>query len=170
MLGVMGDTTWLTTEQQRIWRSYLRATAQLSCFLEESLRHHGLSFAEYEVLVGLSEAPDQQLRMSDLAAFAHQSRSRLTHTVSRLEKAGLVTRTACRADGRGVVASLTDEGFALLREAAPGHVRAVRTALVDALSEAEFAALGHITEAIIKATGSAASRGHPSPRKTDLAD
>lgn len=170
MLGAMGDPTWLTSEQQRIWRNYLRATAQLSTFLEANLRPRGLSFAEYEVLVGLSEAPERQLRMSELAAFVHQSRSRLTHTVTRMEKAGLVTRTACRVDGRGVVAMLTDKGFALLREAAPGHVRAVRTALVEALTEAEFATLGRIVEAIIEATEPTANRGHLNSQNADLAD
>ncbi|MDO4716892.1 MAG: MarR family transcriptional regulator [Propionibacteriaceae bacterium] len=149
----MTESPWLTTEQQRIWRDYLQATFQLSSFLEAGLRPYGLSLAEYEVLVGLSEAPGGRLRMSELAAFAHLSRSRLTHTVTRMERSGLVTRTACTADGRGVVAAVTEEGLALIEQAARGHVAAVRTALVDAADEADFAAFGRVMAAVIDATG-----------------
>ena len=90
----------------------------------------------------LSETEGQRLRMAELADAVHQSRSRLTHTITRMEKAGLVQRTTCPTDRRGVWAELTDEGFELIEEAAPGHVEAVRQNFVEAMAEEDYAALG----------------------------
>lgn len=143
---------WLTTEQQQIWRSYLHATAQLSSFLDSRLRQFGLSLSEYEVLVTLSETSEWRLRMSELATQVHQSRSRLTHTIARLEGSGLVQRSSCNQDGRGVWAELTQKGFDLLESAAPDHVAAVRHALVDAASVEDFSALGRVLSAVLDRT------------------
>jgi DNA-binding MarR family transcriptional regulator len=108
----------------------------------------GLSLSEYEVLVRLSESTEHTLRMSELAASLVHSRSRLTHTVSRLERRGLVRRETCLADGRGVNCVMTEDGYALLQQAAPGHVRAVRANLVDLLSPDQFLALGAAMTAV----------------------
>lgn len=134
---------WLSVEQQAQWRSVLRGTALLMDQLERELNAcSNLSLSEYEVMVRLSELPDRSMRMSALADEMVHSRSRLTHTVSRMEAKGLVTR--CRADGdrRGVQCTLTEEGFAALQAAAPGHVESARTWLVDALSDEQLAAVG----------------------------
>src|SRR5690606_15539061 len=101
------EPRWLDAEQQQIWRSYLVGSARLLDRLEQDLQPHRLSLAEYEVLVRLSEAPHRQLRMSELAASVSVSRSRLTHTAARLEAAGLLRRTACPEDRRGILAELT---------------------------------------------------------------
>jgi len=141
----MTDPTprWLDMDQQRHWRHYLTGSALLLEALTRQLEQEaGLSFSEYEVLVRLSEAEDRTLRMSELADSVVNSRSRLTHTVRRLESRGIVRRETCAEDGRGVNCVLTDEGFALLAAAAPGHVAAVREHLVDRLSAEQFAALG----------------------------
>ncbi len=146
---------WLDAEQQRIWRSYLLGTSRLLERLDADLRRYGLDLPEYEILVVLSESPERKLRMSDLAAAIHLSRSRLTHTVSRMEKAGLVTRGTCSQDRRGVCAELTDSGFALLVSAAPDHVEAVRRYLVDVATPRDFAAVGRVFSAVSKAADSA---------------
>jgi DNA-binding MarR family transcriptional regulator len=136
-------TRWLTTEQQEHWRAFLVGSARLTDALGRQLeRDSGLSLSEYEVLVRLSEAPGRTLRMSLLADELAHSRSRVTHTVRRLEASGMVERQACEADGRGVNCTMTAAGFARLEAAAPGHVGAVRAHLVDVLSEDQLRALG----------------------------
>jgi DNA-binding MarR family transcriptional regulator len=110
---VSSEVRWLTTEQQEHWRAFLVGTARLNDALGRQLEHDSdLSLSEYEVLVRLSEAPDRTLRMSLLADELAHSRSRVTHTVRRLESAGLVRRRACAGDGRGVNCTMTDEGYA----------------------------------------------------------
>ncbi len=134
---------WLTAEQQADWRAYLLGVARLADALNRQLeRDVDLSLSEYEILVRLSEAEGRTLRMSDLATSLMHSRSRLTHTVGRLEARGLVVRAACPDDRRGVNCSMTDAGYALLESAAPGHVLAVRENLVDRLTPEELRALG----------------------------
>lgn len=142
---------WLSEEQQVIWRQFLSGTGRIFAELDAELREFGLDLGEYEILVHLSEAPDHALRMSDLASSVRQSRSRLTHTVSRMESKGILTRTACPSDRRGVIARLTDDGYALLVEAAPHHVESVRRVLVDVVDPQDFAALGRVMTAVTDA-------------------
>jgi len=143
------ETRWLSTDQQEHWRAYLVGSARLADALGRQLDHDsGLSLSEYEVLVRLSEAPDHTLRMSLLADELAHSRSRITHTVRRLEASGLVERQACEADGRGVNCRMTDVGFARLQAAAPGHVTAVRTHLVDVLTDDQLRSLGEAMAAV----------------------
>ena len=144
---------WLTAEQQRVWRAYLLGSALLQERIDADLRPFGLDRAEYEILVVLSESDDQRLRMAELADAVHQSRSRLTHTISRMENAKLVKRTNCPTDRRGVWAELTAQGFELIERAAPTHVETVRRNFVEALSEDDFAAVGRAFVAVIRATG-----------------
>jgi len=147
---IMSDVRWLDDDEQHVWRAYL----DVSRLLNERLQHQlvkdsGLSLPEYEIFVQLSEAPDRMLRMSELAERAVNSRSRLTHTVSRLESRGLVRREPCPDDGRGVLCILTDEGFKAIDESAAGHVEAVRSALFDPLSRGEVKALGEAMDKIL---------------------
>jgi len=134
---------WLTAEQQQHWRAFVDASALLNDALGRQLeRDADLSLSEYEVLVRLSEAPLRTLRMSVLADELAHSRSRITHTIRRMEARGFVERRACLADGRGVNAAMTDLGFERLERAAPGHVSAVRANLVDVLTDDQLTALG----------------------------
>ena len=133
---------WLNADQQRVWRSYLLGSALLMERINADLRQHGLDVAEWEILVNLSEVEGRRMRMSDLADSVHQSRSRLTHTITRMEKSDLVKRTSCPEDRRGVWAELTDEGMALIVRAAPSHVETVRQNFVDAMSTEDYAAIG----------------------------
>jgi DNA-binding MarR family transcriptional regulator len=143
---------WLSVDQQQVWRSYLLGSARLAERLDADLREFGIDLGEYEILVTLSEAPERRVRMSELADAVHQSRSRLTHTVTRLENAALVDRSSCPTDRRGVWAHLTDTGMELLELAAPSHVAAVRRNFVEAMSEEDYAAVGRAFAAVVSAT------------------
>lgn len=140
---------WLTADQQRDWRAFRDATVMLLDVLGRDLEERsGLSLHEYEVMVRLSEAPGRTLRMSQLATDIAHSRSRLTHTITRMEAAGLVARVACSEDARGVNCVLTDAGWAALVAAAPEHVASVREHLVDVLTCAQLTALGDAMETV----------------------
>lgn len=140
---------WLTDEQQCVWRRYLAGTAAIERHLDQALRPFDLGLSEYEILVTLSESPQRRCRMSELAEAVRQSRSRLTHTVARLEKKQLIERLSCPDDKRGVIAYLTPSGLTLLKEAAPAHVESVRDVLVDHIDDDDFAALGRVMQQVI---------------------
>ncbi|MCM0679091.1 MarR family transcriptional regulator [Micromonospora phytophila] len=143
-------TRWLDPDEQRTWRAFLTASRALMETLDRELqRDAGMPHAYYEILVRLSEAPERQLRMSDLAEATGSSRSRLSHAVARLEAAGWVRREECPTDRRGQIAVLTDDGFATLAAAAPGHVEGVRRHLFDALSPAQVDQLRRIGETLV---------------------
>src|SRR5687768_15895497 len=98
-------TVWLTAEEQRAWRSFVTASQRLFDRLERELQKEaGLSQADYEVLVRLSEAEGRSMRMSELAERALFSRSRLSHAIGRLENMGWVVREECPTDRRGTFA------------------------------------------------------------------
>ncbi|MBA3265358.1 MAG: MarR family transcriptional regulator [Nocardioidaceae bacterium] len=133
---------WLTQHQQRAWRAYLLGSTLLIERLDRDLRErHGLSLPEYEILVRLSEAPDRSLRMAEIADSVKNSRSRITHTVTRMQQVGLVERRQCSTDGRGVWARLTDAGYDRLVDAAPAHVASVRASLIDVVSPEDLDAI-----------------------------
>jgi DNA-binding MarR family transcriptional regulator len=159
---------WLTEEQQGSWRHYLEGTAR---FVEALGAVHDrtldLSLGEYSLLVQLSEAPERTMRMSALADGLVLSRSRLTHTVARMEARGLVARCAAEGDRRGVNCTMTDAGYQALEVAAPGHVAAVRRIMVDALEPEEFAMLGRI---MAKVTASSKASGGTEEGLTALCD
>jgi DNA-binding MarR family transcriptional regulator len=142
-------TRWLTAEEQSAWRAFLAATQTLFASVEGQLqRESGIPHGYYEILVRLSEAEGRALRMSQLAHASTSSKSRLSHAVTRLEERGWVERLDCETDRRGQVARLTDEGFAALAAAAPGHVEHVRRALFDRLSEEQVGQLLAISNAV----------------------
>jgi DNA-binding MarR family transcriptional regulator len=144
-MGTGSEVRWLDREQQQSWRAYIMGTELLQHQLDRELREeHEISFSEYEILVRLSEADQGRMRMALLADAMSHSRSRVTHTIARMEKADLVRRHAAQSDGRGVEAVMTEAGRQKLIEAAPTHVRGVRAHLVDVASRNDFAALGRI--------------------------
>ena len=145
---------WLSAEEQAAWRPFVAVLFRMPAALDAQLQKEaGISHFEYMVLSSLSEAPGRTLRMSDLAALASGSLSRLSHVVSRLESRGWVRREACPGDGRFINAVLTDEGWAKVVATAPGHVAAVRKLLVDVLSPEELRALGSVSEHILDEQG-----------------
>ena len=134
MPGTEGQPNWLTDEEQQAWRATVQLAQLLLRQLDRELTQHGLKDHDYEILVELSEAPDQRLRMTDLADATSQSRSRLSHQISRMEKRGLVRRDDCEGDKRGTFAVLTKTGFETIERVAPYHVEQVRRHFIDRLS------------------------------------
>jgi DNA-binding MarR family transcriptional regulator len=142
----MTEPRWLDEQEMRAWRGLLGTSRLLFEQVNRELsRRSGLSGADYEVLVQLSEVPDRRLRMSELAAQSLSSKSRLSHQVSRMERQGWVRREECPTDRRGAFAVLTDKGFEILAEAAKGHVEDVRRHLFDHLTPEQVQTLGEIT-------------------------
>jgi DNA-binding MarR family transcriptional regulator len=142
---------WLDADEQRAWRAFLAASRLLFERLDRELQaQSGMPTSYYEVLVRLSETPERAMRMSELARSSLSSPSRLSHAVARLEELGWVRRESCPTDRRGAFARLTDEGFAALEAAAPGHVEGIRAHLIDQLSREQVAQLGEIGEAVVR--------------------
>ncbi|MEV0947193.1 MarR family transcriptional regulator [Rhodococcus sp. NPDC049939] len=147
-------TEWLSPAEMRAWRSYLDANQRLMNVLNKDLQdRHDLSLADYRILVLLTDSPDGSLRMSDLADGVLSSRSRLTHQIRRMEAQGMVTRSTCLEDGRGVLAVITDEGRARVAEAAPTHVAGVRSNLIDLLTSSQLELLTEVFERVGKTIG-----------------
>lgn len=145
----MGEPRWLSDEEQFVWRTYLDVMRLLMDRLQRQLlEDSGLSIAEYDVLVHLSEIGGRCMRMSELADKVVNSRSRLTHTIARMERRGLVCREPCPHDGRGVLCRLTSEGFAVLERAAPGHVEQVRSSMFDVMDAGDMATLGRVMDKV----------------------
>ena len=153
----MSGEEWLTPDEQRTWRTYLRMSTLLPSFLGRQLqRDSGLSLPEYEVLVQLSEAPGHRMRPYQLCEALNWEQSRLSHQLSRMEKRGLVAREGCAVDGRGAEVILRTDGADSIRSAAPGHVAAVRDVIFSRLTDEERAAFEKACGAILGAlTGEA---------------
>ncbi|WP_297006391.1 MarR family winged helix-turn-helix transcriptional regulator [uncultured Corynebacterium sp.] len=135
-------TRWLSDEEQLLWRRWLQAGARIQANLARQMqRDSGLSMADYEVLVNLSEAPDHRMRIAALADRLQWDRSRLSHQITRMRNRELVDREACGDDRRGAFIVLTPAGLSAVAEAAPGHVAAVRELFIDRLSPSRAAAL-----------------------------
>lgn len=150
-VGYMSETRWLDREEQRTWRTFMLATQLLfEQFDRELQQGASMPSTHYEVLVRLSEAPGRRLRMSALADRSQASRSRLSHTIARLEEAGWVDRETCPSDRRGTFAVLTDAGFAALEAAAPIHVGGVRAHLFDQLDRRQLDELRAISERVLE--------------------
>jgi DNA-binding MarR family transcriptional regulator len=152
---VSGDETrWLEPDELETWLSYVAATTLLEGALDRQLqRDAGIPHAYYQILAMLSEVPDRTLRMSELAAITQSSQSRLSHAVARLERNGWIRRKPCPEDRRSTFAQLTEEGFAVLAAAAPGHVCTVRRHLFDRLTPEQVGQLREITRAVLSGLG-----------------
>jgi len=159
----MSPTRWLSDDEQLVWRAYLEATQRLWERLDHELDDRGgVSLAEYEVLARLSEAPDRSLRMSELADQVVSSRSRLTHTVTRMESRRLVRRRPSVRDGRGVMCELTDTGMETLAERARVHVEGVREHLFDQMDAEETEVVGRVLARVAEHLREVRSNPRPS--------
>ena len=146
----MAQPRWLNQREARAWRQFLRMQAEVRGRAGSRLqRETGLSEADYEVLVNLSEAPDGRLRPTELGGVTQWEKSRLSHHVRRMEERGLVKRTACQTDRRGSFVVLTAAGRRAIERAAPVHVEHVREMFIDALTPAQLDALAEISEAVL---------------------
>jgi len=141
---------WLNPAEMKAWRRYIVASRRLLEALDLDLAEHELSMADYEILAQLSDAPDRAMRMSELAEVAMLSRSRLSHRMKVMEKAGWVERRACTDDKRGFYAVMTAKGWRAIVAAAPDHVESVRTRFVDHLTKGDQEVLAEIFERVTK--------------------
>lgn len=132
---------WLTQPEQCAWRTHLAVSRLLMHQLERDLQPFGLTNNDYEILVHLSECEDHRMRMTDLATATLQSKSRLSHQITRMEAANLVRREQCRYDKRGLYAVLTQHGWDTMRRVSPHHVASVRRHFVDLLAPEHLEAL-----------------------------
>jgi DNA-binding MarR family transcriptional regulator len=135
------ETRWLSDNEQEAWGTYIRMTKMLMRQLDRDLHPFGLSTNDYEILAELSEAPGNRLRMTELADLTAQSRSRLSHQISRMELRDLVRRVACDGDKRGTFAVITPRGMATMERVAPSHVDSVRRHFIDHIPPADMAVL-----------------------------
>ena len=141
---------WLTEKEQRAWRGLLRMTSQLNARANRLLQdEYGISLADYEVLVALSEAPEGQLRVFEVADALAWEQSRVSHQLARMQRRGLITREGCATDARGAFAVLTTVGRATIERAAPAHVEQVRQLVFDELSHEQVGALTEITTRVL---------------------
>jgi len=147
----MSAMAQLTSEDLRVWRSFLRAHATITRTLEaELVAEQDLSLAAYDVLVQLVEAPARRLRMADLADRVLLSRSGVTRLIDRMQRDGLVERQPVDDDARGRFTALTPAGYDRLRRAAGTHLRGVGRHVIDRLSPDELASLGTIMNHLLE--------------------
>jgi DNA-binding MarR family transcriptional regulator len=126
----------LSSSEEVLWRAMMRIVKVMPRVLDSDLiRGAGLTASEYTTIMHLSEAPNRELRMADLASVTGLSASRMTRLVDGLQSSGLVTKTASSVDARGNVAKLTKQGLAKLRSAWPVHLESVRRHFFEAIGQ-----------------------------------
>lgn len=144
----ISEPRWLNPREMKAWRAYILTARRLTEALETDLDSHNLSLPDYEVLVRLSEAQGRRIRMSELAEAALLSKSRLSHRMKVMEKAGWVKREACKEDRRGLWAVMTDRGWKTLVKAAPDHTESIRNRFVDHLTAKDQEDLARIFDRV----------------------
>jgi DNA-binding MarR family transcriptional regulator len=146
----MSRTRWLTEREQHAWRQFLLMQGELRDRVGSRLqRETGLSEADYEVLVNLSEAPGGRLRPTELGGATRWEKSRISHHVTRMEARGLVRRMPCPTDNRGALVVMTAAGRRAIERAAPRHVQHVREAFIDVLTPDQLDALVEISDTVL---------------------
>ncbi|MEU6250522.1 MarR family transcriptional regulator [Glycomyces sp. NPDC047010] len=141
-----GAVPWLSAEEQHSWRAFVRMHLKLSARLAADLQaQSGLSPADFEVLVALTDVPEGRVRFQDLAKGIDWEQSRLSHQIRRMAKRDLVAREECEEDGRGAYVAISGHGRAVIGAAAPKHVATVRRLVLDGLTPEEFAELGRLS-------------------------
>ena len=146
------EVPWLDDREQAAWRSYLDLRDELALRLERHLQTaSGLSSADYQVLVHLSETDGDRARPVELCRTLRWQQSRLSHQLTRMERRGLVERLECHEDGRGSIVALTPAGRSAIESAAPGHVRDLRDLLIEPLGRDGFLQLGDLARQVLDA-------------------
>lgn len=148
---------WLSPTQMTAWRAFIETVGDLTTALERDLLPTGLSLGDYQVLVYLSESPDHQMRMSDLASRLQLTPSGLTRRLDGLVQQGWVERIPSETDGRVTMAHMTATGWATLTAAAPIHVESVQRRIFDHLDAAQVRHLGTAFSAIAAGLAESAS-------------
>ena len=146
----MSQPEWLTPAEMLAWRGFITTSTDLVNLIAKDLAPYGLDGGDYQLLAMLSEAPDQKLKMCDLAERLRLSRSGLTRRIDGVLKAKYVSQVRDNQDGRVVFAHLTKKGFDLIKKVAPHHLESVRSRMIDLLSPAEIRAFGSGFEKIAR--------------------
>jgi DNA-binding MarR family transcriptional regulator len=146
----MSQPKWLTPAEMLAWRGFITTSTDLVNLIAKDLAPYGLDGGDYQLLAMLSEAPDQKLKMCDLAERLRLSRSGLTRRIDGVLKAKYVSQVRDNQDGRVVFAHLTKKGFDLIKKVAPHHLESVRSRMIDLLSPAEIRAFGSGFEKIAR--------------------
>jgi DNA-binding MarR family transcriptional regulator len=149
MVGVT-DPRWLNEREQRAWRAYLAMQSRLQARLNRQLQSDAdMSLADFDVLVALTDRPDVQGRVLELAETLQWEKSRLSHHLARMQRRGLIKRQECPDDGRGAFVVLSDEGRLAIERAAPAHVDTVRALVFDGLDPDQVDTLADIAETVL---------------------
>ncbi|MEV1206472.1 MarR family winged helix-turn-helix transcriptional regulator [Microbispora rosea] len=150
----MNSPRWLDADEQRAWRAYLRMQGRLTARLNRQLQaDSGLSLADYDVLVHLTDREEGRLRPYELQRDLQWEQSRLSHQLTRMQRRGLVRREECVDDGRGAYVVITEEGRRAITAAAPGHVETVRRLFFDGLTREQVTALERLTADVLDRLG-----------------
>jgi DNA-binding MarR family transcriptional regulator len=143
------EPNWLSKEEEKAWRGFVALRIGLVGHLARQLaQDSGITEAEFEVLVVVSEAPGQRIRSRDLGKALNWERSRLSHQITRMEERGMVAREQCENDARGFDVVLTKAGLKAIQAAAPKHLEAVRHCFIDLLTPAQMKALANIADVV----------------------
>ncbi|GDY31572.1 MarR family winged helix-turn-helix transcriptional regulator [Gandjariella thermophila] len=146
----MTGARWLDDREQCAWRAYLAMNARLTARLHRRMQDDsGLSLADFEVLVCLTDQPDARVRIVELARFLQWEKSRLSHHLTRMQRRGLVDREGCPEDARGSFVVLTAAGRRAIERAAPRHVAAVRELFLDRITGEQLDTLREIAERVL---------------------
>jgi DNA-binding MarR family transcriptional regulator len=138
-----------TPDDLAAWRGFIETSERMRGAIGSRLQaDSGLSTGDYSVLLSLSEAADNRVRSSELAATIGWERSRLSHHLGRMEQRGLIRRENCLTDSRGAEAVLTTEGAAAFRRASPPHLHAIQELFVGALTAEQLEAVSEISRAL----------------------
>jgi DNA-binding MarR family transcriptional regulator len=155
---VVGDVRWLDEREERAWRALQVMQLRLSGELARQLAaDSGLSYADYVVLVALTDRADGRRRVFELARDLGWEKSRVSHHIARMVGRGLVTKEPCASDRRGAFVAVTGQGRNEIAAAAPGHVDAVRRLFVDRLTPRQLDAVRDAAEVVLAALDDAAT-------------
>jgi DNA-binding MarR family transcriptional regulator len=143
------EPKWLRGEEEKAWRGFVALRIGLMGHLARQLAQEcGITEAEFEVLVVVSEAPGQRIRSRELGKALNWERSRLSHQIARMEERGMVAREQCENDARGFDVLLTKAGLKAIQAAAPKHLEAVRHCFIDLLTPAQMKAFANIADVV----------------------
>ncbi len=165
MAGPPVDVQWLEEGESEAWRAWLAMSELVRTQVGRDIQADtGLSDPDFALLVHLSEAQGDRMRMNELATALRWSKSRLSHQFARMEGRGLVRRETCPSDARSAYACLTRAGRREIEHAAPLHVASVRRNFIDLLTPPQLAALAEISGVVVDrllANGAASDGGIP---------
>lgn len=152
----------LTPTEEALWRALMRLMFTLNRALDDDLiRARGMTASEYTVLMNLSEAPNRQMRITDLAEAAALSVSRMSRLIDDLQSRNLVAKRRSEIDGRGNVASLTRQGLARLKAAYPDHLASARRLVLDHIDRDDVASVARALETVAIRLDETSGRDRP---------